>query len=716
MSTTVTDPVHAAQSLLPLNEELHLTQESIAPLIASTQNVFRTHANTSLSKAIETFLGPTLLSVQTTLTEGYAAEVILEKETAEIFHALAKDTGELQKDKLIGRGQFGVVHLFTAGSTQCVGKRAIVPKRASEAHAAIVRQIHKTEQCMLWALHSKRVISIFGVDNNGRTILPLARGDLRSYLPNLNPDRLNRVVRQALEGIAYLQERNVVSRDIKTDNFLVIGEDVVIADLGFARFLERLEKGLAGSPMYMAPEGITGKNDQSKVDMWSLGATIAELLKRGKGHLFPERVVKQGWDKKPRESVTQPVTTQYVDLLDSDTTACELDPTGTIRAIARRILIVNPDERPSARKVLADFRWALHGHGPAYSADSINFLGRRSVPAGPIAGPAFTSDQINFWGTRAPERGFIAMNAEGEIFELPVEAEPFALYLDSLDAQMLKAHLQDLLHILRQIGDDTNYEVTPEAIMLIEGKIHLVKNANKMQREPTRFEYLPPEYPQINDKDVHKKKMWQLGAVLYHVLAGEPLVQYQTHEEVMDGGLNVELRLMQIDDARAGSLDPDGSLRNLLEELLREDPLTRPTAVEVLDMLTPPPPTPTTPHTPQSGIPLSSANLTAELLDGYVTDLLNVLSSLNDSSPEIVSLETIHLIGGKATLAPRMGTAVKTKERMRQLGKVLHQLLGEATQASKLDPNGSLRALIPRLLELRATMRPTAVELLMDRQ
>lgn len=102
------------------------------------------------------------------------------------------------------------------------------------------------------------------------------------------------VVRQIAEGLAHLYENQVVHRDIKLENILVTRseedrnaeptiEDFVfkIGDLGFAKKLSDhgvLSKTLAGTPLNMAPEMLKGESYTAKVDVWSLGTILYQML------------------------------------------------------------------------------------------------------------------------------------------------------------------------------------------------------------------------------------------------------------------------------------------------------------------------------------------------------------------------------------------------------------------------------------------------------
>ena len=106
------------------------------------------------------------------------------------------------------------------------------------------------------------------------------------------------VVRQIAQGLAHLYENQVVHRDIKLENILVtrVGEarpvDRIadptiedfafkIGDLGFAKELSDhgvLSKTLAGTPLNMAPEMLKGESYTAKVDVWSLGTILYQML------------------------------------------------------------------------------------------------------------------------------------------------------------------------------------------------------------------------------------------------------------------------------------------------------------------------------------------------------------------------------------------------------------------------------------------------------
>ncbi|KAM0883925.1 hypothetical protein ACQ4PT_031299 [Festuca glaucescens] len=92
---------------------------------------------------------------------------------------------------------------------------------------------------------------------------------------------------QLLTGAQKMHERGIVHRDIKPANILV-GEDgkiLKLCDLGLALSLatEKTPYGDAGTPPYMAPEILLGKPDyDARVDTWSLGCVMAEMLAGGK--------------------------------------------------------------------------------------------------------------------------------------------------------------------------------------------------------------------------------------------------------------------------------------------------------------------------------------------------------------------------------------------------------------------------------------------------
>jgi eukaryotic-like serine/threonine-protein kinase len=93
------------------------------------------------------------------------------------------------------------------------------------------------------------------------------------------------LLRQVCNAIAFAHRKGVLHRDIKPSNVL-IGEfgEVYVADWGIAS--RKLEPGehrkpsLVGSPVYMAPEMVTGDDAQmdERTDVFLLGATLYELL------------------------------------------------------------------------------------------------------------------------------------------------------------------------------------------------------------------------------------------------------------------------------------------------------------------------------------------------------------------------------------------------------------------------------------------------------
>lgn len=92
------------------------------------------------------------------------------------------------------------------------------------------------------------------------------------------------ICHQVLMGLKYLHDRNILHRDIKSDNILVSkAGDIKLADFGYAVQLTQEQSkrsSKVGTVCWMAPEMIRGKQKyENKVDVWSFGIFAVELAK-----------------------------------------------------------------------------------------------------------------------------------------------------------------------------------------------------------------------------------------------------------------------------------------------------------------------------------------------------------------------------------------------------------------------------------------------------
>ncbi|KAI1106653.1 calcium/calmodulin-dependent protein kinase 1 [Jackrogersella minutella] len=95
----------------------------------------------------------------------------------------------------------------------------------------------------------------------------------------------SQTIKQVLDAVDYLHDRNVVHRDLKPENLLYLSKDadsdLVLADFGIAKMLDTKDEVLttmAGSFGYAAPEVMLKKGHGKPVDMWSLGVITYTLL------------------------------------------------------------------------------------------------------------------------------------------------------------------------------------------------------------------------------------------------------------------------------------------------------------------------------------------------------------------------------------------------------------------------------------------------------
>ena len=88
---------------------------------------------------------------------------------------------------------------------------------------------------------------------------------------------------EALKGLAYAHSKRIFHRDIKPGNILLSNHGhVKITDFGLALIPDSktitIQNSILGTPAYMSPEQICGEKLDGRSDIFSLGATMYEML------------------------------------------------------------------------------------------------------------------------------------------------------------------------------------------------------------------------------------------------------------------------------------------------------------------------------------------------------------------------------------------------------------------------------------------------------
>ncbi|PVH87138.1 YOL113Wp-like protein [Cadophora sp. DSE1049] len=97
--------------------------------------------------------------------------------------------------------------------------------------------------------------------------------------PGLSEPCIATITREVAQGLAFLHTQQVIFRDVRSDNILFNSQgDIKLCELSLCSRKQTKSSMIVGSPRWMAPEVIKKKPYSFKVDVWSLGITIIEMM------------------------------------------------------------------------------------------------------------------------------------------------------------------------------------------------------------------------------------------------------------------------------------------------------------------------------------------------------------------------------------------------------------------------------------------------------
>lgn len=187
----------------------------------------------------------------------------------------------------IGRGRFGTVFrcisVESGDSFACKSIDKIIL-----ADDSIDRQCIEGEAKIMQLVsgHSN-VVQIFDVyedDTHLDIILELcSSSDLFDRIADrvFSEAEAAAVMKPLMEAVAHCHRRGVAHRDIKPDNiFFDEWNRLKLGDFGSAECFREgeLMSGIVGTPYYVAPEVIAGREYSEKVDVWSAGVILYIML------------------------------------------------------------------------------------------------------------------------------------------------------------------------------------------------------------------------------------------------------------------------------------------------------------------------------------------------------------------------------------------------------------------------------------------------------
>uniref|UniRef100_A0A803YCT4 Tyrosine-protein kinase n=5 Tax=Meleagris gallopavo TaxID=9103 RepID=A0A803YCT4_MELGA len=195
----------------------------------------------------------------------------------------------LKLEKKLGAGQFGEVWMATYNKHTKVAVKTMKP--GSMSVSAFLEEAN-----LMKSLQHDKLVRLHAVVTREEPIYIITefmeKGSLLDFLKSEegNKQPLPKLIdfsAQIAEGMAFIEKRNYIHRDLRAANILVSAMLVCkIADFGLARIIEDNEyvarEGAKFPIKWTAPEAINYGSFTIKSDVWSFGILLTEIVTYGR--------------------------------------------------------------------------------------------------------------------------------------------------------------------------------------------------------------------------------------------------------------------------------------------------------------------------------------------------------------------------------------------------------------------------------------------------
>jgi serine/threonine protein kinase len=191
--------------------------------------------------------------------------------------------GRYRLVRRLGEGGMGVVYLAVDESGVQVALKALHPGLAQESNAR--RRMSREVETMR-RVRSRYVAEVLDADLDGdppyivtRYVAGLSLDEVVGSAGPLTGPALARLAYGLAEALSAVHAAGVVHRDLKPGNVMIADGEPVVIDFGIAQLPETTRLTLTGmfmgTPGYLAPEVIEGKDSGPASDVHSWAATVA---------------------------------------------------------------------------------------------------------------------------------------------------------------------------------------------------------------------------------------------------------------------------------------------------------------------------------------------------------------------------------------------------------------------------------------------------------